>query len=139
VTYLLDTNVVSELRRARPDAGLRAWVEETPSQLTSLSVLVLGELRQGVEHLRRRDAAQAAALDRWLGKVVEEFTDRIIDVDSAVAAAWGRLNAGRPLPVVDGLLAATALVHGLVVVTRDTGPFEQAGVPYLDPWEGHSV
>lgn len=136
MTYLLDTNVVSELRKPRPDPGLHAWVQETAAQLTWLSVLVLGEIRQGIERLRLRDPAQALALERWLAEVVDGFTDRILDVDGAVAGAWGRLSASKPLPVVDGLLAATALVHGLVVVTRDIAPFERAGVPYLDPWIG---
>jgi predicted nucleic acid-binding protein len=134
VTYLLDTNVVSELRKPQPDAGLQAWLDEVPSQLTFLSVLVLGELRQGIERLRPRDALQALALERWLYGVVDEFEDRVLAVDSIVAEAWGRLNAGAGLPVVDGLLAATALVHGLTVVTRDTDPFERAGVPFVDPW-----
>ena len=134
MTYLLDTNVFSELRKPRPDPGLESWLEQVPSQLTFVSVLVLGEIRQGIERLRPRDASQASALEQWLYTVVDGFGDRILAIDGVVAEAWGRLNAGARLPVVDGLLAATALVHGLVVVTRDTGPFERVGVPFLDPW-----
>jgi predicted nucleic acid-binding protein len=99
-----------------------------------VSVLTLGEVRRGVELLRRRDEPQAQVFDSWLHEVETVFSDRVLDVTAPVAEAWGRLNAATPLPTVDGLLAATALVHGLVVVTRDTRPFERIGVPYLDPW-----
>lgn len=113
---------------------MRAWVEEAAGEGTYLSVLVLGELRQGVARLRARGPAQASALERWLAALEEGFSDRILDVDRAVAHAWGRLDAGERLPTVDGLIAATALVHGLTVVTRDSRPFERVGVPWLDPW-----
>jgi len=113
-----------------------SWLGQVPTQLTFVSVLVLGEIRQGIEQLRPRDAQQALALEGWLDAVADGFGDRILEIDGVVAEAWGRLNAGARLPVVDGLLAATALVHGLVVVTRDTDPFERAGVPFLDPWSG---
>lgn len=134
MTYLLDTNVVSELRKPRPDPGLQSWLEQVPSQHTFVSVLVVGEIRQGIERLRTRDSTQALALERWLFTVVDGFGERILAIDAVVAEAWGRLNTGARLPFVDGLLAATALVHGLVVVTRDTDPFERVGVPFLDPW-----
>lgn len=97
-------------------------------------MLVLGEIRQGIERLRPRDTAQVTALERWLTSLEDGFADRILDVDEAVAHAWGRLSAADPVPPIDGLIAATALVHGLVVVTRDTKPFETVGVPWLDPW-----
>jgi hypothetical protein len=99
-----------------------------------LSVLVLGEIRLGVERLRQRDPSQSESLERWLALLEGRFADRILTIDKAIAHAWGRLGATDPLPPVDGLLAATALVHGLTVVTRDTAPFERVGVPWLDPW-----
>ena len=134
MTYLLDTNVVSELRKPSPHPGVRAWLQSVPGAGTFLSVLTLGEVRRGIERMWARDETQASALERWLTSLEEGFADRILVVDRAVADAWGRVSAATPLPVVDGLLAATALVHGLVVVTRDTDPFERVGVPYLNPW-----
>jgi predicted nucleic acid-binding protein len=134
LTYLLDTNVVTELRRPRTDRGVVAWVETTTRETTYVSVLVLGEIRQGIERLRRRDPSQALSLERWLVSLEEVFSDRVLAIDEPIAHAWGRLSAADTLPPIDGLLAATALVHGLTVVTRDTGPFERIGVPYLDPW-----
>jgi len=134
VTYLLDTNVVSELRRPRPHGGVRAWVESSAAEAMYLSVLVLGEIRRGVERLRPRDPTQAESLERWLASLEGGFADRILAIDEVIAHAWGRLDATDLLPPVDGLLAATALVNGLTVVTRDTTLFERIGVPYLDPW-----
>jgi predicted nucleic acid-binding protein len=99
-----------------------------------LSVLTLGEVRRGVELLRARDEPQTRVFESWLHDVESAFVDRVLDIDSSVAEPWGRLSAAAPLPIVDGLLAATALVHGLTVVTRDTAPFERVGVPWLDPW-----
>ena len=134
MTYLLDTNVVSEIGKSRPDPGVRAWFEDAPDDRLHLSVLVLGELRHGVERLGRRDPEQAAALEGWLTTLESQFTRRTYGVDAPIAHAWGRINAADRVPTVDGLLAATALVYGLVVVTRDTSPFERVGVPWLDPW-----
>lgn len=96
---------------------------------------MLGEVRQGVERLRARDRAQALLLERWLTSLEEGFSDRILAIDRVIAHAWGRLSATSNLPPIDGLMAATALVHGLVVVTRDTDPFERVDVPWLNPWE----
>jgi hypothetical protein len=97
-------------------------------------VLVVGEIRQGIERVRPRDPRRGDALEQWLRTLQQSYGDRILDVTSPIAEAWGRLRATGPLPVVDSLLAATALVHGLIVVTRDTGPFERIGVPWLNPW-----
>lgn len=99
-----------------------------------LSVLTLGEVRRGIERLRQRDEPQTKVFESWLAEIETVFADRVVSIDAPVAEAWGRLNAATPLPTVDGLLAATALVHGLTVVTRDTTPFERVGVPWLDPW-----
>jgi len=111
------------------------WFSAVDSDQLHLSVLVVGEIREGVERLRTRDPARSARLQQWLEALQEGFGDRVLAVTSNVAEAWGRLRAGGPpLPVVDSLLAATALVHGLVVVTRDTSTAERTGVPFLDPW-----
>jgi toxin FitB len=134
LSYLLDTNVVSELRRTRPNRSVLRWVGDVSTTSLFLSVLVVGEIRKGVERLRSRDAHQAAQLEDWLDGLRRDFGDRVLPVTTSVAEAWGRLVAPAPLPVVDSLLAATALVHGLTLVTRDVGPAERIGVPVLDPW-----
>jgi predicted nucleic acid-binding protein len=133
--YLLDTNVLSELRKPRGHEGVRRWFAGAPDESLHLSALVLGEIRHGIELKRRRDPAAAAALDRWLSGLERRFRDRILPVDAAVADAWGRLGVPDPVPVVDGLLAATALVHGMTLVTRNTADLARTGVSLLDPWE----
>jgi toxin FitB len=97
-------------------------------------VLVIGEHRQGVERLRRRDPPAAAKLDRWLDEIIEHHSDRTLPVDVAVAERWGRLNVPDPIPAVDGLLAATALVHSLTLVTRNLRDVRSTGVRHLDPF-----
>ncbi|MGZ4334601.1 MAG: PIN domain-containing protein [Gaiellaceae bacterium] len=135
MTYLLDTNVVSEPRRPAPDVRVAAWFGDVDPDALFVSVLSLGEARVGIERLRRRrDHRQAEALEAWLAQVKSDFADRVLAVSAAIADRWGRLNAGRPLPIIDGLLAATAIEHGLTLVTRDTGPLEGIGVSLLDPW-----
>jgi predicted nucleic acid-binding protein len=131
---LLDTNIVSELRKGdRADAGLRAWFAEADEESLYTSVLVVGELRRGIESIRRRDVPSALALEHWLAALTDGFADRILPVDQAVADRWGRLNVPDPVPTVDGLLAATALVHGLTLVTRNTRDVSRTGAPLLDP------
>lgn len=133
--FLLDTNVISELRkRDRADAGVRRWFGATPDADLFLSVLVLGEIRQGVERTRRRDAKTARHLEHWLKQLATSFSGRLLAIDAAVADQWGTLNARDPLPVVDGLLAATALVHGLAVVTRNTEDFARTRVEVMNPF-----
>ena len=133
--YLLDTNVVSELRKgARTNARVRAWFDGVDASELYLSVLVVGEIRRGIERVRRRDAASAAALDRWLTKVEGEFDDRILVVDRDVAEQWGRVDATGPLGAVDGMLAATAIVHDLVLVTRNVRDARRSGARFLDPF-----
>jgi predicted nucleic acid-binding protein len=134
VTYLPDTNVLSELRRPAPSPSVVKWFDATRSTDLYLSVMVVGEIRQGVERLRPRDAVRSERHEAWLIQLQASFADRILTITIPIAEAWGRLRAPGPLPVVDSLLAATALVHGLTVVTRDTSPFERVGVPHLDPW-----
>lgn len=137
--FLLDTNVISELIKARPDANVTAWVEATDESLLYLSVLTLGEIRRGIASLpqSRRRATQEAWLDRDLQA---RFEGRILTIDREVADRWGLLTAaaresGIALPVIDGLLAATALEHNLTLVTRDTGQIPSMGVAVFNPWE----
>jgi toxin FitB len=134
--FLLDTNVVSEVRKTGGNEHVLAWFASVSGAQLHLSVLVLGEIRQGIERLRRRrDAAQAHRLETWLSTLTRDYSDRIIPVTAQVADAWGRLNVPDPLPVVDGLLAATAEVHGLILVTRNTGDLARTGLPLLNPFE----
>jgi toxin FitB len=135
VSFLLDTNVISEVRRSSPNPGVASWFDHAAGEDLFLSVLVVGEIRQGIERLRTRDRKQADVFEAWLELLHQDFQDRLLPVSTAVAEAWGRLNARSPLPVIDSLLAATALVHGLTLVTRDTSSLEGAGVEVLDPWE----
>lgn len=135
MSFLVDTNVISELRKGRrAHPQLRAWLLATKPPEIYFSVLVIGELRQGVERIRARDAASALRLDRWVEALAHEYETRILGVDVAVAELWGRLNARRRLPVVDGLLAATAIVHGLTLVTRNVRDVAPTGVQVFDPF-----
>jgi toxin FitB len=135
VSYLLDTNVMSEFRRKVPDAGASSWIVSVrPSELY-MSVLVVGEIRQGYERLAVRDPKQAAAIESWSRRLVDGYGDRIAPVTLEISETWGRLNARSPLPVVDGLLAATALVHDWTLVTRNTADVERTGVRLLNPFE----
>jgi toxin FitB len=137
VSFLLDTNVVSELRKGRrAHPRVMQWFSGVDDADLHLSVLVLGELRQGVERLRARDAASAQRLDGWLRRLAEGYTGRILPIDEPVAELWGRLNVPDPVPAIDGLLAATALVHDLTLVTRNTRDVSRTGARLLNPFEG---
>lgn len=136
MSLLLDTNVISEIRKPNADANVAAWFEGVDGSELFLSVLVIGEIRQGVERLRRRDPRRAGQLDAWLSALKTEFADHVLAVSTEVAEEWGRLNAPRTLPVIDGLLAATASVHRLTLVTRNTADFEGTGVGVLNPFAG---
>lgn len=135
MTFLLDTNVLSELRKGeRASPRVLEWFTEVADDEIHLSVLAIGELRRGVETVRKRDAVQAVALDRWVARLVANHAGRILPVDSRIADRWGRLSAVRPASVIDTLMAATALEHGLVLVTRNVRDVAWTGVPYLDPF-----
>ena len=133
--FLLDTNILSELRKEnRCDAGVRQWFEGAASDELFISVLVLGEIRQGIERIRRRDAVQARALEKWLRWISAEFADRVLSVDERVADQWGRLGVRQPVPVLDALLAATAIAHDLTVVSRDEDGFRNTSVRVVNPF-----
>ena len=133
--FLLDTNIISELRKgSRCNAGVSAWFGAASDTELFTSVVVIGELRRGVERARGRDPRHAAALERWLQEVAEYYGDRVLPIDARVGDAWGRLSARRSLPVVDGLLAATARVHDMTLVTRNTVDVEGIDVSLLNPF-----
>ena len=135
MSYLLDTNVLSELRRKTPNAGVVGWFAQRPASTLYLSVLTLGELRKGVEGMA--DASRRTALLDWLeAELPIFFTGRILPVDAQVADRWGRLvaAANRPVPAIDSLLAATAAHHGLILVTRNVRDFANLGLEVINPW-----
>ncbi len=136
MAYLIDTNVLSELRRPQPDASVVAWVAARPPATLFISVLTLAELKKGIARLP--PSARKTALADWLDvELPAYFLGRILAVDVPVALRWGELvaAAGRPLPAIDAMLAATASVHGLSLVTRNVRDFEGLGVVVIDPWE----
>jgi toxin FitB len=135
VTWLIDTNVISEIRKgARCHPGVAAWWAGVEDRGLFLSALTLGEIRKGVEGARPRDPAKAAALESWIAEVADAFGPRVLGVDAAAAEAWGRVSAARSVLVIDALLAATAGVHGLVLVTRSIVDVEGLSVRALDPF-----
>jgi predicted nucleic acid-binding protein len=134
MAYLLDTCVLSELRKPRPHPGLVAWLSGLQPEEIFLSVLTLGEIRRGIELRRPKDQAASRVLERWLLGLEAHYADRILPVTATVADRWGRLSPSQPLPVADGLIAATALEHKLTVVTRNTDDFQRSGVSLIDPF-----
>ena len=136
MTYLVDTNVLSELRKGpRADRGVRCWFAEVEGDGLFLSVMTVGELWKGIDRLRRRDPRGADALETWLDRVLAEYGDRVLPISGAVARQWARLNVPDPLPVVDGLIAATALVQDLTIVSRNLKDMERSGARCLNPFE----
>jgi toxin FitB len=134
--FLLDTNVVSELRRPeRADANLRAWASNTPAELCATSVVTVVELERGILLMERRDSVQGRVLRRWLEEeILARLAARILPIDTVVARQCARLHVPDPRPERDALIAATALTHGLTIVTRNVTDFEPMGVALLNPW-----
>ena len=138
--FLLDTNVISELVKAKPEPGVTRWIEATDENLFYLSVLTVGEIRCGIAALPQ--ASRRAILEAWLEADLRiRFEGRILPIDEGIADRWGRITAEAsarktPLPVIDGLLAATAFHHNLTLVTRNTKDVSPTGVPVFNPWLG---
>jgi toxin FitB len=135
MTLLLDTNVVSELRKRQPDPNVLAWYATVSSADLFLSVLTIGEIRLGIERLRRNDPAQADTIEHWLRGLHSGYQDHLINVDAAVGEEWGRMNVPDPLPVIDGLLAASAKIRGWTLVTRNVNDLRGSGVSLINPFE----
>jgi predicted nucleic acid-binding protein len=135
VSYLLDTNALSELRKRRPDPRVMGWFDTAPKAELYLSCLTIGEIRRGIERLRHKDEVQAKAIERWLAGLRRFYQDRIVPIDIEIAERWGRLSAAATLPAMDGLLAATALTRDWTVVTRNVADFAPSGARVLNPWE----
>ena len=130
--YLIDTNILSELRKdKKTNAGVQSWYAQTDGNLLYVSVLTLGEIRQGIESLRRRDVVAAESLQSWFKKLE---TGKVLAITPEIAECWGQINMPDKLPVIDGYLAATALVHNLTLVTRNVKDIERSGVKLLNPF-----
>ncbi|WP_433931839.1 type II toxin-antitoxin system VapC family toxin [Sorangium cellulosum] len=136
MSFLIDTNVLSEMRKkARANSNVLGWSARSRASELFLSALVIGEVRRGIEGVRARDPVQAGALDAWLNTVIVSFGPRILPVTVEIADAWGRLSVPDRLPEIDGLLAATAIVHNLILVTRNTRDVARTGARLLNPFE----
>ncbi len=133
--YLLDTNVISETRKSRADSGVIAFLSAAETAGLFLSVLTLGELRKGVAAKYRSDPGAADQLGAWVDGIETIFADRVLPIDAAIARRWGELSANRSVPVIDTLIAATAISHGLTLVTRNVRDVESTGVPLVNPWQ----
>ncbi len=130
--YLIDTNIISELRKPadRRNPGVTQWFSNADPDTLYLSVLVVGEIRRGIESKRANDPSQAIALEAWLDRIIQGYSDRVLPIDFETVQLWGRAQSIRPFPVIDGLLAATAQAHGMTLVTRNVGDLD--GWPAVD-------
>ena len=136
MSFVLDTNVVSEPRkRSRADAGVMRWFDSVETDDLYISVLVIGEIRQGIEGLRRRDPVQAGHLESWLAGLRRGYADRILPVDLEAAEEWGRMNVPDPISTRDGLMAATAKVRNMTFVTRNTSDVARTGARLFNPFD----
>jgi toxin FitB len=135
VSYLIDTNIISEVRKGdRCDPRVSAWYASIADDDLFLSTLVLGEIRKGIELVRPKDRERATSLERWLRQVEAAFDGRVLGIDNVVSDQWGRMSAIRPIPVIDGLLAATAVTNGLTLVTRNDRDVAGLGAMVLNPF-----
>ena len=136
MNYLIDTNIISEVRKGeRCDGHVAAWFASIDDEDIFLSVLVVGEIRKGIERARRTDPAQARALEKWLSTLKQSYGERILPIDQMVADEWGSMSAIRPLPTVDALLAATAKIHHMTLATRNVADVADLGADVLNPFE----
>jgi predicted nucleic acid-binding protein len=136
VNYLVDTNVISEVRKGqRCDQTVMNWWTGVAPERIFLSVLTIGEIRKGVENIRRRDARSASTLEGWLLQIIRYYRDQILPIELDIVEEWGWMSVPNPMPVIDGLIAATAKARGLTLVTRNIADMERAGVSLLNPWE----
>jgi len=136
VKFLLDSNVVSELRKSRPHGAVLTWIDATPAEAIGIPAIVLGELQGGAEVTRKQDPAKAAELDRWIDRIARLW--EVVDVDGAIAREWAKLVGRRNRSLFeDALIAATARIYSLTVVTRNTRDFEKFGVAVLDPFSSN--
>lgn len=137
MSYLLDTNILSETRKRHPAPAVLEWIKSTPPDQLHVSVLTLGEITLGITRIRARgDQLQAGILERWMRDIENGFADRTLPVTLRVATDWGRHRPQPPMPVIDALIAATARVNGLTLVTRNVTDFEHADVPLINPFPG---
>jgi predicted nucleic acid-binding protein len=136
VNYLLDTNIISEVRKGSDcNPGVATWYDAVDEDSIYLSVLVLGEIRKGIERARSTHPAQARALEKWLSRLSQSYADRILPIDLAIADEWGRMSAKRPVSTVDALLAATAKVHQMMLVTRNVADVADLGPKVVDSFQ----
>jgi toxin FitB len=136
LSFVLDTNVVSEPRkRSRADTGVMRWFHSVETDDLYVSVLVIGEIRQGIEGLRRRDPIQAGHLESWLAGLHRDYADHILPIDLEAAEEWGRMNVPDPISTRDGLMAATAKVRNMTFVTRNTADVARTGARLLNPFD----
>lgn len=137
--YLLDTNILSELRKGkRCDPNVLKWAQDTAKDRHYISVLSLGEIRKGIEVLRRKSPEQCPAFEKWLATLQTEYESDILPISDIISEQWGHLMAKQTLPVIDSLLAATAMTHGLTVATRNVADFRSSGAELVNPFENES-
>ena len=134
MAYLIDTCVLSELRKRTCDPAVGRWMSTVRPTDAYLSVLTLGEIRRGIERQLLKDPVAAARLEQWLLGLETHYADRLLPITAAIADRWGRITPNQPLPVTDGLLAATGIEHKLTIVTRNTRDFDRSGVQLMNPF-----
>ncbi len=138
MAYLIDTCALSEFTKPHPSPKVEAWFSQLVEGAEFVSVLTIGEIEKGI--IKLRPSRRRATFEGWFAELRDRFTDRVLSVDEPVAIEWGRICAraelaGKPVPVVDAMIAATAIVHGLSVVTRNSSDIARTGAPIIDPWQ----